>query len=124
MGAMSLVDAPRTYVSVMASSISGRRRRYRRQRLGRRATSAGAPDANADLAGGRDHAAVVGAVADVDALIGALVRPGADQPVELFVEHDLDGASDRLPAPGGEVELEVFLRRDHELGSLLAKESF
>jgi hypothetical protein len=91
---------------------------------GRRAAGAGAPDADADLAGGGDHAAVVGAVADVDALIRPLVRPGADQALELLVQDDLDGALDRLPAPASEVEFEVFLRRDHELSSLVAKESF
>ena len=55
--------------------------------------------------------------AEVVAKVGGEVR-------QLLVEDQLHRALDRLATACREVELEVFLRRDHELSSLLAKESF
>src|SRR5215208_6492817 len=94
------------------------------QRLGRGAAGARATDANADLAGGGDDAAVVAAVANVDALIGPLVWPRADQALEFLVEDDLQRPLDRQPEARAEVNLEVFLRRDHELSRVGSKGSF
>ena len=93
------------------------------QRRGGRPAGACPADPHRDLPGRGNDASVVAAVAHVDPLVAALVGAGADQTLELLVEHDLDGRLDRLPHPGGEVMLEVFLRRQHEVGSLIAKGS-
>ena len=122
--AMSRVDTPATYDCVMAASISGRRASVPAERCGRRAAAARAADAEVDLAGGRDDAPRVAAVAHVDALVTALVRAGTDESLQLLVEDDLDGRPHRVATPRGEVKFEVGLHRNHEVGSFGSEGSF
>ena len=54
----------------------------------------------------------------------ALVRTGADEPLQLLIDDHLDGRAHCLTAPCGEVVFEVGLRRNHEVGSVSLEGSF
>jgi hypothetical protein len=86
-------------------------------------TGSGPTDTNRDLAGRGDDATAIAAVAHGDALVGALVGPGADQAFEFLVQYHLESSLDRQPEAVGEVNFELFLRWDHQLANFAWKGS-
>src|SRR5690606_33443303 len=90
----------------------------------RRATAARAANANQHLTGGRHNAPRVIAVPDIDTLVTALVRAGADEPLQLLLEHSLDGHAHCSAYALLQVMLKVFLRREHGVDNVEAKRSF
>src|SRR5690606_12328368 len=93
------------------------------ERCVRRAAVARAADADENLARRGHDASRVVAVPDVDALVATLVRARPDEPLQLLLEHGLDGRVHGAAHAVLQVTLEVFLRRDHGIDSVESKGS-